>query len=1231
MDPALEEMLKGNGDDEIEAIIRLRYPGLVPRGVRIVAQFGDIATCRLKRNAIQQVHEDEACASLKAPRLLISDAEFEVPEPATVFQEDSYWHDDRRPKNIDVTGRGVVIGIVDWGFDFMHPDFLHDNGSTRLLALWDQSQPRYGASHVYGYGTIYTEDAINRALLSDDPYVTLGYHPANGDPDNMGAHGTHVAGIAAGNGRAGGPVGIAPEADLVFVHLSTRGTDELANLGDSVTLLEAIDFISKVAGKRPCVINCSIGRTGGAKDGKSPVERGLDAFLQWTPGRAICQSTGNYFQSMTHASGKVKQGESVTLNWLTDAADRTPNEMEIWYSGRDKFIIEIVPPNSDPIESVPLGKNRTIEISGVEVGRIYHRDHDPNNGDNHVDIFLYPEAPAGRWQVNVIGEGVAVGDFHAWIERDAACQHCQSRFDPKDADTYFTTGTICNGFYTIAVGAYNPHSPDRQIGVFSSSGPTRDGRKKPNLAAPGVSILAPRSAHRDPEIEVPLYVRRSGTSMAAPHVTGACALVFQAAKRPLRIDETHKLLLDNTDSNPEMAEDAMRIGAGYLNIERAVNAVRKLFESEQSDNDKVVTQEKEQKQFVCKHMNNEEAFMKSEQLDQQVKESNKESITAEKKDNGIAVSDSIGCCSKVLGNVAETIEECPDEKKLVTEEMIEDYSKAVTPRMKLIEIAKEDLSLGEFSQSPGDMLRVLPKSGLPEGLNPFTHGNTMQPALIFDAFTGKILAIERHLREYFDVVALPGESITELKPGDLMVRRGLGQGMMGNLSLIATGEMLRKADIESRGMQSERGVEGIYAHVIEAGPRPHHYEEQFARRIGNIRGNLLTDTILLRPRLPDTFLLRPLPPGRLSREAEAEPGHADCPIAEDSGFAEQPAPSVLAGPDSFVADRFVAAHPTRFCTPGQTGSATCQALAAPRPIRRVIIHVIAVPSTALRTGVEAVIAGWQNAGRQASSHYLVDRDGTITQMVREADVAFHTPGNNRDSIGIEHADVCNDPTPLTTQLYERSASLVRDLATRYGFAINNNTVAGHSQVNPNHGDPGPYWDWEYYLLLLAWDGTSVSSRPLRLVTAVARGHAAPTGWQVQRRRAIPNDHCASRRDPWGSTYWRTQPSATGTAAELSLVVEDASTYKLSLWWPDVAGANLAVLMDIEVGCLTSPCTGTSSQTVTVNQRQNAGRWNDVAVVSVTQTPSEVKVRWRRDSAQRGWILADGVRLLKISS
>jgi N-acetyl-anhydromuramyl-L-alanine amidase AmpD len=368
---------------------------------------------------------------------------------------------------------------------------------------------------------------------------------------------------------------------------------------------------------------------------------------------------------------------------------------------------------------------------------------------------------------------------------------------------------------------------------------------------------------------------------------------------------------------------------------------------------------------------------------------------------------------------------------------------------------------------------------------------------------------------------------------------------------------------------------------------------------------LLGDTLLLRPVLPRAF-----------RAPAASPGIPDL---------EEQVP----GPDSPVADRFVQANAVRFCTPGQANSATCANLPTPRPIRQVVIHVLAVPSSARRSGAEAVVAGWQNADRQAASHYIVDRDGTITQMVRESDVAFHTPGNNADSIGIEHADVCNDPSPLTDRLYARSAQLVRDIASRNNFVIDQNTVRGHSQVNPNHGDPGPYWDWEFYFQWLAWSGQIVD-RPCRRVAAAAALPGAPAGWQVHRRRAIPDDHCAGGHDPWGANYFTAAAcDAIRTSAEVSLILEEAGTYSVSLWWPLVDGAAAAAQVDVEVACLQSPCVGTSLQTVTVDQRSGAGRWNFAASVNVTRSPSELKVRWHCPTAG-GAVIADAVRALKIA-
>lgn len=572
MDPALWEIVQeGDNDDEVEVLVRLRRPDQAPNGLRIVSQFGDIVTGRSARRDILSLRAEENVASVKAPRLVTPDLEFPEPAFTEITTTDA---DERRPPDLQETGKGVVIGVCDWGLDFAHPNFRHDDGRTRLLALWDQrGEPRPMDENPYGYGLIHSVEAINRALEEDDPYAALDYYPADSDVTGTGAHGTHVMDIAAGNGHHG-PSGIAPEAKLVFVHMTTRGKGGLANLGNSVTILEAVDFVAKLAAADPWVINLSMGQHGGPHDGLSLVEQGLDQALLARPDCAIINSTGNYRDRRVHTAGRLRPGETRTISFTVDAADITPNELEIWYPGVDAFVIELRSPDQSIVKRVSLGQQTPLVIEGQVVGKIYHRARDPNNFDNHFDAFLYPGCPIGKWEVTLIGEDVVDGRYHAWIERDATCYKCQVKFEPEDAIETYTTGTICNGRRTIAVGAYDAHSPQEDLSSFSSCGPTRDGRQKPDLVAPGDSVLAARSSPREADGETPWLTRKSGTSMAAPHVTGAMALIMEATPKPLPIIDLRRILLSHTRRKPESPEVAVRVGSGYLDIQEAVAGAR---------------------------------------------------------------------------------------------------------------------------------------------------------------------------------------------------------------------------------------------------------------------------------------------------------------------------------------------------------------------------------------------------------------------------------------------------------------------------------------------------------------------------------------------------------------------------------------------------------------------------------------------------------------------------------
>jgi subtilisin family serine protease len=569
MDPALRAAAQKEVPGETEAIIRLAPGAAPPPQVRLIARFGEIATCRLPRERIWEVWSEDEVTSLKAPWPFGIDPDPLEGTSADAEEWDAGASDVRRPPDLTVTGDGILVGIVDWGFDFAHPNLRDPSGLTRIRALWDQSAPGAGPE-PYGYGRVFRREEIDAALASDDPYTTMGYHPASGDPQGRGAHGTHVVDIAAGSGMAAdSPLGMAPGAELLCVHMANRGTEGLATLGDSVTLLEALHWIFREAGDTPCVVNLSVGRHGGPHNGLTLVEQAIDAALVEEPGRCVVQSNGNYYAADSHAEHRLAPGQEWTFRWITDRADVTPNELEVWYPGRDVLTLEIRPPGAERVVRVGIGQEQPIEIGGQEVGRAYHRARDPAAGDNHIDVFLARTAPAGEWQITLRARDVVDGRVYVWVERDAGCPSCQSRLSPQDAVASCTTGTICNGFRTISVGAYRAQSPRRELAPFSSAGPTRDGRSKPDLVAPGVRVLAARSA---PQGSGPaqLLFRQSGTSMAAPHVTGTVALMFQAAGRPLAIHETRSLLLSAAEPPVPDEFDAGRHGSGFLNVTRAV-------------------------------------------------------------------------------------------------------------------------------------------------------------------------------------------------------------------------------------------------------------------------------------------------------------------------------------------------------------------------------------------------------------------------------------------------------------------------------------------------------------------------------------------------------------------------------------------------------------------------------------------------------------------------------------
>ncbi|MGN0292703.1 MAG: S8 family peptidase [Lachnospiraceae bacterium] len=431
----------------------------------------------------------------------------------------------RERLGINLTGRGVLVGIADSGIDVFHPAFRNPDGSTRIAALWDQIG-----------GGEYTGEEINAFLQGNSgEAVPSAFRDLSG-------HGTAVAGIAAGSRVTESDFiaeGYAPEAELVVVRLGQSGNDDYVK---TTQLMQAVDYlVKKAAGLgRPMAINLSIGNNYGSHSGRSLLSTYLTE-IALSERLTICVGSGNEAGKAVHTS--VRMGELPYEILLTVAQRQASFSIQIWKNYADICQIQLISPSGEifriyydadllamahPVRQYRSGRTGIVIYNGLP---------SPYQPLQEIFIDLIPAdrfVDSGNWRIQITPVRIVSGELELWLPAGTVLNQGTGFAVPGQQHTLTVPSASDR---VITVGAYD--SRTQTYASFSGRGFTAfTNQIKPDLAAPGVDVLAPRAGRgtavpgrgRTGEPAgggMADYAGFTGTSFAAPAVAGAAALLMQ--------------------------------------------------------------------------------------------------------------------------------------------------------------------------------------------------------------------------------------------------------------------------------------------------------------------------------------------------------------------------------------------------------------------------------------------------------------------------------------------------------------------------------------------------------------------------------------------------------------------------------------------------------------------------------------------------------------------------------
>ena len=475
--------------------------GLAGENIQVVSLLGGYAVVTLPEAEIAEYSDREQIEFMEKPKQLYFET-LQGREASCILTV--------QDRNTGLSGEGVLVGVVDSGIDYFHPDFRNEDGSSRILRLWDQSIPG-NPPEGYLTGTEYAKEEIDKALALGETEGRR-FIPSR----DFSGHGTAVLGIAAGNGRASDGVnrGIAYKSDLLVVKM---GNARESSFPRTTELIEGIDYLIRQAVKmgRPIAVNISFGNNYGSHQGDSLLETYISNVAN--VGRSvICVGTGNNGNDRIHTAGKLQQGQTDMIEMSIGTYETTLN-LQLWKAYADEIEISIETPSGErlPKLSEKIGTQRY--RAGETDLLIYYGKPGPFQVTQEIYFDFIPVGTyltSGIWKLYLRGRRIKEGNYNLWLPGGRVLNSMTGFYRPTAAETLTIPSTAAK---VVTVGAY-----DSRLNAFADfSG--RGGKQlvyfKPDLVAPGVDVTAPAPGGG--------YSGMTGTSFAVPFVTGAAALMME--------------------------------------------------------------------------------------------------------------------------------------------------------------------------------------------------------------------------------------------------------------------------------------------------------------------------------------------------------------------------------------------------------------------------------------------------------------------------------------------------------------------------------------------------------------------------------------------------------------------------------------------------------------------------------------------------------------------------------